>query len=126
MTHRQRVLTALQHQEPDQVPLDLWGSDTAWLQHVTGVAPAEIGIVEAQPRVEKGRSHEKTAQIGHFPAKKADFPKKIPVAKLRSDVQKPQMHVQKPWMDVEKPWSDAQKLWMGVRISSQACHTGVG
>lgn len=25
-THRERVLTALKHQEPDRVPLDLWGS----------------------------------------------------------------------------------------------------
>jgi hypothetical protein len=26
MTHRERVMTALKHQESDRVPLDLWGS----------------------------------------------------------------------------------------------------
>jgi len=31
MTHRERVLTALKHQEPDRVPLDLWGSDSRLL-----------------------------------------------------------------------------------------------
>jgi hypothetical protein len=28
MTHRERVLTAINHQEPDRVPLDLWGVET--------------------------------------------------------------------------------------------------
>ena len=31
MTHRERVLTTLRHQEPDRVPLDLWGSDSRLL-----------------------------------------------------------------------------------------------
>ena len=31
MTHRERVLTTLSHQEPDRVPLDLWGSDSRLL-----------------------------------------------------------------------------------------------
>jgi uroporphyrinogen-III decarboxylase len=26
MTHRQRVLAALDHREPDRVPVDVWGS----------------------------------------------------------------------------------------------------
>jgi uroporphyrinogen decarboxylase len=29
MTHRERVMTALDHREPDRVPLDLWGSATS-------------------------------------------------------------------------------------------------
>jgi uroporphyrinogen decarboxylase len=29
MTHRERVMTALKRQEPDRVPLDLWGSATS-------------------------------------------------------------------------------------------------
>jgi uroporphyrinogen decarboxylase len=29
MTHRERVMTTLRHEEPDRVPLDLWGSATS-------------------------------------------------------------------------------------------------
>ncbi len=42
MNHRQRVLTALCHQEPDRVPIDLGGTvdSTIVFSHISGKLPS--------------------------------------------------------------------------------------
>lgn len=44
MTHRERVMTALRHQEPDRVPLDLWGSATSVNDGIYARTKEHLGI----------------------------------------------------------------------------------
>ena len=50
MTSRERIVTAMDHREPDRVPLDLAGT------HVTGISRRAYDALRAQ-RVEIGRAH---------------------------------------------------------------------
>jgi uroporphyrinogen decarboxylase len=58
MTHRERVLTAIKHQEPDRVPLDLWGSDSRLLNHLYFEVLKYLGWEGYGEKVRPGRTAE--------------------------------------------------------------------
>jgi uroporphyrinogen decarboxylase len=58
MTHRQRVLTTLRHQEPDRVPLDLWGSDSRLLNQFYFKVLDHLGWKEPGEKIRPGKTAE--------------------------------------------------------------------
>ena len=56
MTHRDRVLTALNHKEPDRVPIDLWGSASRICNQLYFDIVADQGWKEYGPVVKVSRS----------------------------------------------------------------------
>ncbi len=58
MTHRERVLTALSHKEPDRVPLDLWGSDSRLLNQFYFKVLKHLGWEGLGEKVRPGKTAE--------------------------------------------------------------------
>jgi uroporphyrinogen decarboxylase len=58
MTHRERVLTALRHQEPDRVPMDLWGSDSRLLNQFYFKVLDHLGWKGTGEKVRPGKTAE--------------------------------------------------------------------
>jgi uroporphyrinogen decarboxylase len=56
MTHRERVLTALNHKEPDRVPIDLWGSASRLCNDLYFKIVEKEGWKELGPCVRASRS----------------------------------------------------------------------
>jgi len=56
MTHRERVLTALEHKEPDRVPIDIWGSASRICNKLYFEIAEEQGWKELGPCVKASRS----------------------------------------------------------------------
>ena len=56
MTHRERVLTAIQHKEPDRVPIDLWGSASRLCNELYFKIVEKQGWKELGPCVRASRS----------------------------------------------------------------------
>ncbi len=63
MNHRQRVLTALRHQEPDRVPIDLGGTvDSTIMAGPPHMARDVLGLSAGRPR--GGHVYPHTALVG--------------------------------------------------------------
>ncbi len=58
MTHRERVLITLKHQEPDRVPLDLWGSDSRLLNQFYFKVLDYLGWKGTGERIRPGKTAE--------------------------------------------------------------------
>ena len=56
MTHRERVLIAIQHKEPDRVPIDLWGSSSRLCNELYFKIVEKQGWEELGPCVRASRS----------------------------------------------------------------------
>ena len=58
MTHRERVLAAINHKEPDRVPLDLWGSDSRLVNQLYFDLLKHLGWEGYGEKVRPGRTAE--------------------------------------------------------------------
>jgi len=56
MTHRERVLTCLNHKEPDRIPIDLWGSASRICNKLYFEIVKDQGWSELGPCIKASRS----------------------------------------------------------------------